>query len=223
MESPKSTQLVNFFEDEQEPIKIVADDNNKITLRLNSLPDKSIADRSEEKSSRNGHAKHQHHSVGRNSSQINNNGNNNGKDLEIVLEGTSVRHRTMNRSLNGIKKDSNPQLSLKKYKKTKRIRIFHSEGNTSKSGKVIVIPDDDPSFGMSKFCVLVRKKLGIQPIQIFLDNECEIEDLSEINDGDSLYIMGNPVCAEDVEESLSFIEKRCLLTCFILENNFYLF
>ena len=140
-------------------------------------------------------------------------------DGEIVLEGPIIKTPILPKnSLNSktkktipteiIKTKLNNQMNEtanhKKSKKTKRIRIF--DLNEEKAGKLLVIPSDD-NYTFSQLCMQIRKKLNIQPIQIFLDKECEIESVEEINDGDHLYIVGEPLSSFSEENMTDILQK----------------
>jgi hypothetical protein len=68
--------------------------------------------------------------------------------------------------------------------KTRRVRIFEKGGSVA---KLVVVGENAT---LSELLLLCGKKLGLKAMQLFLDDRCEVESIEEVQDGDSLFVVG---------------------------------
>ncbi len=66
----------------------------------------------------------------------------------------------------------------------RRVRIFEKGGSAA---KLVVVGENAT---LSELLLACGKKLGIKALQLFLDDRCEVESIDEVQDGDSLFVVG---------------------------------
>jgi hypothetical protein len=66
----------------------------------------------------------------------------------------------------------------------RRVRIFEKGGSVA---KLVVLGENAT---LSELLLVCGKKLGLKAMQLFLDDRCEVESIEEVQDGDSLFVVG---------------------------------